>query len=100
MQKVKRVILNIDEVRELLFDNKSSKFLVKNLSDNDLLVSFDDQMAEDEWMKIPAGDYQVCMIMEMPNLKVSDWVIDKTMWIDKLYLKGSGEVEVQLLTWE
>lgn len=96
MQIVKRLTLN-NTVKELVFGVKGSEFLVKNFSDNDLLVSFDKDTLESEWIKIPSKTYQVCIVNGTDDEK--RFLYRDCIYRDKIYLKGEGEVEVQVLSW-
>ena len=97
MQIVKRTELTKDVVNTFFFYSKGREFLVKNFSGNDVFVSFDDEAPEDEWIKIPANMYQVCSVNMLRDNNSYRYKDD--IYRDKLYLKGSGEVEVQVLVW-
>lgn len=97
MQIVKRMELTENAVNTFFFNGKGRDFLVKNFSDSDLLVSFDSEAPDDEWIKIPANMYQVCTVNALREANSYRYKDD--IYKDKLYLKGSGEVEVQVLVW-
>lgn len=73
------------------FLKKGRFYLVKNLSANDLLVSFEDgDIREDECFKIKAGTSE--------KVAISHDAIDREMYYVKdIYAKGTGEVEIQSL---
>lgn len=97
MQIVKRFELTEDVMGTFFFNGKGRDFLVKNFSDNDLLVSFDNEAKDDEWIKIPANMYQVCTVNALRE--DSSYRYEDDIYRDRLYLKGNGEVEVQVLVW-
>ncbi len=96
MQIARRLTLN-NTVKEVAFGVKGSEFLVKNFSDNDLLVSFDEDAPESEWIKILPKTYQVCLVNGSDD--VNRFLYKDYIYRDKIYLKGEGEVEVQILSW-
>lgn len=73
------------------FDKVGRFYLVKNLSSNDCLVSFEDgDIREDECIKIKKG------ITE--KVAISHNVLDsKDFYVKDIYVKGMGEIEVQSL---
>ena len=72
------------------FDVPVVQFLVKNFSDNDILVNFENIVITNEpsSIKIPAGTAQLVIDNEYGGRAF------KT-----IYIKGTGEVEVQALLW-
>lgn len=89
IQQVKRVTLT-SGVNSIEFKYVCGKWLVKNFSDNDVFVSFDDNFTEDNAMKIPAGYFQMCVVNEyLGGLE--------TYKKNIIYIKGTGEIEVQQL---
>lgn len=79
-----------DILTEFKFDVKSYDFLVKNLTDGDILVSFN-EFDENKNIKIPAFMSQV--ITMNVNHKISEYLTD-TLTIKTAI---EGEVEVQCL---
>lgn len=73
---------------EFSFGLKSRNFLVKNFGSNAVYVSFESPVAQATAIKIEGGSYQYCSA----NVRV-----DRGMELDfdKIYVSGSGEVEVQ-----
>ena len=73
---------------------KGFRFLVKNLTDDDILVAFDENATEDEMILIPSECAQVVMVHENIELKNgSNTVV--------ILPKATNEkgVEVQCLLW-
>lgn len=89
-QKVKRLQLTGSTYEEFLFDTNCGKFLVKNFSNNPIYVSFDNSVQDDEAIKIAGGSFQVVIANEY--FGSGDYY--RT---NKIYIKGTGEVEVQQL---
>ena len=88
-QRVKRVQLS-GSVSAVEFESYGGQYLVKNYSGGDIYVSFEDTVSEDKSIKISKGYGQVCVINERDGL--NGQAKAKT-----IYLKGTGEVEVQQL---
>lgn len=74
------------------FDHRCSQYLVKNFSEGDIYVATEADATEDTSIKIPAGSYQVCITNAYLNADCFK--------VDRIYIKGSGEVEVQQLCWK
>lgn len=70
------------------FPVKGTKFLVKNLSDQDCFVNFEDITNEDECILIPKQTAQVVLMNESSRFG-----------FDTLYVKGTGLVEVQVVSY-
>lgn len=70
-----------------VFDYKRPRFVVKNFTDSDVYVSFSQSATDDKSIKIPSGMGQICMVTDE----------DHGIGIDTVYVKGTGEVEVQQL---
>lgn len=88
-QQIKRITLE-GEITEVEFDNICGKYLVKNFSDDDIFVSFDEEFTEENSTKIPAGFYQVVI--------ANEWLGGLDAYKSKsIYINGTGEVEVQQL---
>lgn len=87
--QLKRINLT-GEITEITFEYQSGKYLVKNFSNRDIFVSFEKQFDETKAIKIASGNGQVCFITEIYSQK--DQAETKT-----LYIKGTGEIEVQQL---
>jgi len=78
------------EWTEFKFPEKSRYFIVKNLTDNDCLVAFDSNTDEDKCFLISAG------IGEEVS-KSFKKVESQDLYVDKIYVKGTGTIEVQAL---
>ena len=90
-QQVKRVNLS-GGIKKVSFDYVCGEYLVKNFSDNDVYVSFENNTSDNEAIKIPSKCYQVVVI--------DCWLGGHECYKSKdIYIKGSGEVEVQQLCW-
>lgn len=63
------------------FEANSAEYIVKNFSDSDVLVSFDENAESDKTIKIPSMFGQVCLA--------------PTNAVNTVYVDGNGEVEVQ-----
>ena len=87
-QSVKRVTLS-GNWQEISFPAKASRYFVKNYSDNDIYVSFEDNDSEDESFKIKSGIGE--------EIAISYTNIRGRYAVNKLYVKGTGEVEIQQL---
>lgn len=90
-QQVQRKTLS-GGITKFSFDHVCGEYLVKNFSDNDAYVSFEDNTGEDESIKIAPNSYQVVVV----NYYLGGLESNKTK---DLYVKGTGEVEVQQLCW-
>ena len=86
---IKRVTLT-GEVTKIEFDKPCGKYMIKNFSDNDIYVSFDENFNEAEAAKIASNYGQVVI----GNLNF-DWTTNHKT--NSIYIKGAGEVEVQQL---
>ena len=75
---------------EFRFPEKSRFFLVKNLSDDDCLVAFDSNTDEDKCFLISAGIGEE-VSKSFRKVECQDF------YTDKIYVKGSGAIEVQAL---
>lgn len=84
---VKRVTLYGKTV--VSFPDRSPKWLIKNFSDSEIKVSFDEYAAEEEMITIGPGMGQV--IVDNENALVYNYVYDT------IYIIGFGDVEVQQL---
>lgn len=75
---------------EFEFSVKGRKFLVKNLSNADILVNFEDitNDNEDTSILIPSQVAQVVLMNEISHFG-----------FDKIYVKGTGDVEVQVVSY-
>lgn len=75
---------------EFEFDVRGTKFLVKNLSDDDILVNFEDITSEneDDSILIPSQIAQVVLMNEISHYGYSS-----------IFVKGTGDVEVQIVRW-
>lgn len=87
-QQVKRVTLT-GAWQEVTFTNKATRYFVKNYSDADIFVSFAENDSEDESFKIKAGIGE--------DVAISYDSIRGRYKVNKIYLKGTGEVEIQQL---
>ena len=75
---------------EFEFSVKGRKFLVKNLSNADIYVNFEDitNDNEDTSILIPSQVAQVVLMNEISHFGFS-----------KIYVKGTGDVEVQVVSY-
>lgn len=76
------------------FDVKGYKFLVKNLTDDDILVALDENATEDEMVLIPSECSQIVQVYEHLSIQnASDTV--------SILPKATSDkgVEVQCLLW-
>ena len=87
--QVKRITLT-GATKEVAFDTLCGKWLVKNFTSGSIYVSYDANLVEANAIKIASGYGQVIV-----NNEYRDWD-DKTK-SNKIYIKGTGEVEVQQL---
>lgn len=72
------------------FTKKSRYFLVKNLTEGDIFVSFENNDQEANSVKIKSGVAE--------EMSVTFDGIDKPdYYVNAIYVKGTGEVEVQAL---
>lgn len=90
IQRVCRETLN-GETKKITMPSPSGRWLVKNFSDNNIFVSFEKDVNEANSIKIAPNMYQVCIINERNGAGQ-----EKS---DSIYIKGTGEVEVQQLWW-
>lgn len=90
LQKVQRVTLTGSGFEEIAFAKEGIKFMVKNFTNGDIFVSFSEGATEDNSIKIPSGYYQLCVANEHGGSA-------NAYNTDTLYIKGTGEVEVQEL---
>lgn len=88
-QSVKRKILT-GGWTEFKFEHKAKRFFVKNYTSGDIYVSFVDDDSDDESFKITTGIGEEVAI-------TYDILLGAENVVDKIYVKGSGEVEVQQL---
>lgn len=88
--KILRKSLN-NETKTFQFDVNVFEFLVKNLTDTDILVCFGDTFDNDTSIKIPSYTSQIITenIRQDTNEFLHNTVVVKTT--------GEGEVEVQCL---
>lgn len=96
MAKVKLIrqptVANTKQIYQ--FDIEGFRFLVKNLTDDDIFVSFDENATEDEMILIPSERAQIVMIHENVSLENGS----KTVVILPKATSKKG-VEVQCLLW-
>lgn len=88
-QQVKRKVLNGSWV-EFKFEYKALCFFVKNFTDGDILVSFENDGKEDEAFKIAKGTGEEIAISY-------GGANNNEHATNVLYVKGTGEVEIQEL---
>lgn len=75
------------------FDVKSKSFCVKNFSDNACYVSFVEDDVESNSIKIDGRMAEVCYITSLYDLS-------GTFFKDTIYVKGTGEIEVEAIEWQ
>jgi len=89
MQQVKRIVLTGVE-QAITFDYLCGKYLVKNFSSADIFVSFNAETPEEKSIKIPSESYQIVIVNEyLGSLEAYER--------KQIYIKGTGEIEVQQL---
>lgn len=87
--KLERVTLT-GEKQAVTFDEKGKEFLVKNFSEDPVYVSFELDATDDSSIKILPEMAQICSrngFLFAPD----------DVGVDTIYVKGTGEVEVQNL---
>lgn len=72
------------------FPKKARSFFVKNFTDGDIFVSFENNDSEDESFKIAKG------LAEQIEITQNGFEKDE-YYSSAIYVKGAGEVEVQAL---
>ena len=77
-------------IKAVTFDTVCGKWLVKNFTTGDIYASFDSNVIENKSVRIASGHGQVIVINEY-----YDW--NDNLKSKTIYLKGTGEVEVQQL---
>lgn len=90
LQKIKRETLAGSVFEEFEFEKPAARYLVKNFTDGDIYVSFDSTATTSNSSKISAGFYQIVEANENEDSM-------KAYMTDSVYIKGTGEVEVQQL---
>ena len=95
-QSVKRVNLT-GNWQEVVFTNKASRYFVKNYSDDDIFVSFEANDSEDESFKIKSGIAEEVAISYYTKPDTTAYGVRGRYVTDKIYVKGTGEVEIQQL---
>ena len=89
MESVKRVTLTGDW-KPVTFKGQARYFFVKNFSDNDIYVSFEENDSEASSYKIEKGVAE--------ELSPTYKYIGRSEYnVSTVYVKGTGEVEVQAL---
>lgn len=89
---IKRLILT-GTIQEVKFDNiKSNAWLVKNFSNGDIFVSYDENLDENSSIKIKPEYAQICLMT-----KAGLYGYNNGTLVNTIYIKGTGEVEVQPL---
>lgn len=88
-QSVKRLTLT-GEWTEFVFDKNAKYYYVKNFTEDDIFVSFEENDQEDESFKIKSGVGE--------EVSISSYALEVPAYLtNKIYVKGTGEVEVQQL---
>lgn len=67
---------------EITFQHKGEEYIVKNLSEDAVYVSFEESATDDESILVPSMFGQICTCGAS---------------VDTIYVKGTGDVEVQQL---
>lgn len=83
---VQRVFLG-GTTTKITFERNCNRYLVKNFSNDDIYVSFDEEFTNDTSIRIPSKFFQ-----EVVGGKGKYGEITR---VNAIYIKGSGEVEVQ-----
>ena len=91
-QKVIRKTLTGDW-EPFTFDVKSKSFCVKNFSDGPCYVSFIEDDTTDESIKIREYMAEVCYMTSLYDLAGS-------FFVNTIYIKGTGEIEVEAIEWQ
>lgn len=89
-QQVLRKTISAGGWTEFKFNQPAKTFFVKNFSEEDILVTFEDDEIEAEAFKIPAG------MAEEIAVSYNNQSNPKYLK-DAVYVKGVGEVEVEEL---
>lgn len=92
-QQVKRVTLAGTGFQGIAFDRLSGEYMVKNFSNSEIYVSFDAEATEANSVKIPSNFYQVVVSNEA-------FGGPSKFKTKTLYVKGTGEVEVQQICYQ
>lgn len=87
MNNVKRVTLTGDW-EAVTFNQKAKNYFVKNYSEGDIFVSFEEDDDEDTSFKIASGIGEALAINQSALSKQEHFT-------DTIYIKGTGEIEVQ-----
>ncbi|MBR3209520.1 MAG: hypothetical protein IKF82_04550 [Bacilli bacterium] len=87
MVNVKRVNLT-GNWEEIKFNQKTKNYFIKNFSDADIFVSFEENDSEDTSFKIKSGIGEQ-VAYDQSFIKKPESITDT------IYIKGTGEVEVQ-----
>lgn len=87
MNNVKRVTLTGDW-EAVTFNQKAKNYFVKNYSEGDIFVSFEENDAEDTSFKIKTGLGEALAINQSALSKEEHFT-------DTIYVKGTGEVEIE-----
>lgn len=88
-QSVKRLTLT-GEWTEFTFTKKAKRYFVKNFTEGDIYVSFENNDLEAESFKIAAGHGEEVAISY-------GGVNARQFMVNTVYVKGTGEVEVEQL---
>lgn len=82
---------------EFEFDVRACKFLVKNNTESSIYVSFEPGIDEEHAIEITAEDgYQI--VMKNEHKRLITYYIHGEAY-KKIYVKGTGDVSVQALSW-
>lgn len=100
--EIKRVTLSGTGFEEISFEKPAERYLIKNFTEGDIYVSSKADATTDDSCKVPKGYGQVFEVPVMETGSVAYHAIKGAGRfvpdsITKLYLKGTGEVEVQQL---
>jgi hypothetical protein len=98
MKELKLIRKNIvaNEATKFEFDVEGFEFLVKNFTNGDIYVAYENTTDTDEMSKIPSMAGQVCIINKDSNLSDTNRLLfaSKDIYV---YSTSVGEVEVQCL---
>ena len=72
------------------FDVRSKSFFVKNFSESEIYVSFENNDEENESIKILPDMGEICFIN-------AGYTLNGIYFVDTIYVKGTGEVEVEAI---
>ena len=88
MKKIKVQTKTVSGVEAFVFSSVATSFLIKNFTDNDIFVSFEDNFTDSEAIRIGSN------MGEEISSNINRSLAFET---NTIFVKGSGSVEVQQL---